>query len=241
MRSAIRQTKKCRLRTLCDPPAGAYLHTLFSSPEIVPPRQVEYGKEVCEFVVSKIFKFGDKLWQLRSICISGRWFLYPFVFSPLAAGTVWNRPIICDAVIEKHFGKPRSVLAIDEDHSNLLLLPQPLAKITRPLVADWYYGHKEVLRRTYPQYQHDCRFNLLGGTLSQCIICVEFLLRARKHPFKEDTIVNAVMEVFAEYGPTEESVRREIEAYKLGASDKQWKDYSLPFEDNVFVVVECRS
>jgi len=239
MRSAIRQTKKCRIRTLCVPPFGTFLHTLFSSPEIVPPSQVRYGKEVCGFVVSKIFKFGDKLWQLRGICVSGRWYLYPFVLAP--AGSAWNHPIICDAVIKRHFDKPRALLTNVEDHSHLFFLPQPLMKLKRPLVGDWYHRDKADLRRKYPQYEHDCRFNLLGGSLAHSIICMEFLLRVRKRPFKEEDIVSAVIEVFDEFGPTEESVRSEIKAFKRGESDRPWTDDCLPFEENVFIVEQQRS
>ena len=86
-----------------------------------------------------------------------------FLFDYTLGGTPWDHPIICDAVIEKHFTKSRAVIERDEDQSNLLFIPQPLATIKRPFAGDWDDTHKEDFWRSFEHLKQDLRFNMFGG------------------------------------------------------------------------------
>jgi hypothetical protein len=62
---------------------GTSIQRILYSPHLAPPEgNFNYGKEVTGFVLSKIYDFGDTSWQLRSICINQKWFLYPFFLHP---------------------------------------------------------------------------------------------------------------------------------------------------------------
>src|SRR5688572_21327923 len=110
---------------------GTSLRVLLMNSSFAPPVNRLYGAKVKGFVVSKVHYFGGKPWQIRSIQVNGNdWHIIPFILN--SGGVGENQAIISDPVL-KHLGIDRCSVDVNTNHENVLLLPQPLRIMHRPL------------------------------------------------------------------------------------------------------------
>jgi hypothetical protein len=193
---------------------GIRLSVLFMNPLFCPPQNPYYGAKCTGFVTSRVFTFGEKLWQLRSIHVPGKgWYLFPFILN--TGGSPWNLPIISDPVLH-HLNLNRCV----DSEKGIPFIPQPLGKITRPLQFEWNE------QRTLSIPSNDLRFNLFGGNLAYCIGCIykEFIA------FPEEQVIQGALIGFSEYGATKETVQREIDSLKKGGLGSKWTNDTIPID-----------
>jgi hypothetical protein len=195
---------------------GTRLSILFLNPKMCAPQNNPfYGAQVKSFVSSNIFKFGEKSWQLRSIWMPEKgWILIPFILN--SGGSPWNEPILSDPVL-KHLGLDRS---IDMD-KQIPFIPQPLGKIRFPLQFQW----NEKRNLSIPQ--NDLRFNLLGGSLAECISTIHTNL----DDIPDQDIIRNIMHKYSAFGASRESVEAEIHSIRkasLNQNNNQWTSECIP-------------
>jgi hypothetical protein len=99
------------------------------------PKNPRYGARVMRFVSSKIFLFGGKSWQIRSIRDkTGKWYIFPFLID--SGGCCWNTPIISDPVL-KFLNLDRDKERDSQHPDTNLLVPLPLQHSPNPFAQDW--------------------------------------------------------------------------------------------------------
>jgi hypothetical protein len=198
---------------------GTCLSVLFLNPRICPPPgNPYYGARTREFVTSRIVTFGEKLWQLRSIHIPNNgWFVFPFILN--SGGSPWNEPILSDPVL-RYLKLDRSL----DFEKGIPEIPQPLGVIQRPLNYEWNEKRKFTIA------ENDLRFNLFGGKLVTCISTIHDDL----DEISDEAIIRTIVHKYSEFGATNESVDREIKSVRIGHSDCEWTDKTVPLSLDVF-------
>lgn len=147
-----------------SPALMSSLPILTMNPQICPPVNHLYGCEVSDFVVSPIFNFNGKPWQLRSFRISGKFYLLPVLIN--TGGSTWNKPIFHDNVMKRFNLDRKRIVNRDRDHSDLFEVISPLGKISRPLEELWPETHRVMV----DVHEKDLRFNLFGHELAQVFV-----------------------------------------------------------------------
>jgi hypothetical protein len=87
-------------------------------------------------VTSKVFSFGGKSWQIRSIKDkkNGKWHIFPFLVD--SGGCGWDTPIISDPVL-KFLNFDRDKERDSGNPAANLLVPLPLRDSSNPFAQDW--------------------------------------------------------------------------------------------------------
>jgi hypothetical protein len=231
---------------------------LILHPSRMCPRNSKYGAKVVKNIASAPQKYGEKIWQLRSVRVRSapnkyEWRLLPFLLS--TGVSEWNTPIICDKAIEHCGLYPGAYRGNSAPHFEDFYIPQPFKTIQAPLCCDWDKDHLQKIR-TSPQFRYsspmqyyDIRCNLIGGSLAHIILEISFAFSYyfnKKLEVDVDAIVETILLQWGEtsefgnkYGPTEESVREECHAQQVGYESRkqgyEWTEKTLPIKSEYFV------
>jgi hypothetical protein len=151
------------------------LDILIRNPSTCPARMCSlYGKNVARFTCSRIFDFGDKAWQMRSIrSSSGQWKLFPFIVD--TAGCPYNYPIISGPVLA-NLGLDRTI-SPGNNPMDALEVRLPLSISPDPFRQTWDSPRALEIRSS-----GDLRFNMVGGENAQAILYIYGHLRFHPDP-----------------------------------------------------------
>jgi hypothetical protein len=150
---------------------AAILEVLILNPLACPPKICSYyGKSVARFTCSRLFFFGGKTWQLRSIKCSDQWRLFPFLVD--TGGCAYNYPIISDPVLA-YLGLDRAISAGSGDPKSVLEVPLPLITSPDPFRQNW-----DSPRALEIQSSGDLRFNMVGEGSANAINFIHTLIKA---------------------------------------------------------------
>jgi hypothetical protein len=182
------------------------------------PMNPLYGAEVPRFVTSKIFTFGNKRWQLRSIQNKGtdKWHVFPFLID--TCGCEWNTPIISDPVL-RFLGYDRESARDSADPSSKLVVPQPLKIAGNPFKQDWGSRGEFVAA-------NNLIFNMIGSQNAVAVELIEGIIGA--NPQTTNAVVKALLSRqsgFQHIAMDEKQLDEHIdEARKRAQTPQNWMD-----------------
>jgi hypothetical protein len=201
--------------------------TLFLSPNLLCPRNPRYGSRVNRFVVSKLFGFGGRYWQLRTVQTphNGHYVLLPFLIDP--QGSDYSQPIFSDASLSfLGFHAVDQAILCGVDHPNQHLhVPLPLGLAQNPFSSQWGSDREREIQ------PDDLRFNLIGSENASAIM---WLHHAVRHQQNDEQVLQAVLrdmtEDFQMHNVPRDFLEREITALResIMHGGDLWNESEVP-------------
>jgi hypothetical protein len=208
---------------------------LFLSPNLLCPRNPRYGSRVNRFVVSKLFGFGGRYWQLRTVQTprNGHYVLLPFFIDP--QGSHYNRPIFSDASLSflGFQAADRAILSGVDRPNQHLRVPLPLGLAQNPFSSQWGSDREREIR------PDDLRFNLIGSENASAIM---WLHHAVRHQPNDEQVLQVVLrdmtEDFQMQKVPSDFLQREITALResIMHGGNLWNEREVPIDPTAFDV-----